>query len=157
MEQLPTSAQGGAHLLAQLLTLNPEFYLQVTQQYAISAVLSCASNTSLIVLNKVGIPLEEYVGLHKLFIVVMDAFLGHSTYRHHTALDLTRLMIAHEAVWLHANILHRDINDGNMVIYQDPDNLGERPRGLLIDWDLCKYKSDMGHGVVQVTRSVSLV
>ena len=41
-----------------------------------------------------------------------------------------------------ANILHRDISFGNIIIFLDEE--GNFKKGLLIDWDLCKDVRKMG-------------
>ena len=63
------------------------------------------------------------------------------------------LHTAHQYVWNNVEILHRDISDGNIVLYEVPDT-GEI-LGLLIDWDLCKYKDELSKGPTQKNRSVS--
>ena len=53
--------------------------------------------------------------------------------------------------WEVAEILHRDISVGNIMI-----NARTR-RGLLIDWDLCKYRKELSGDAAQPGgRSVSL-
>ncbi|KAJ3485949.1 hypothetical protein NLI96_g4578 [Meripilus lineatus] len=44
---------------------------------------------------------------------------------------------AHKAAWEKAGVLHRDISPGNILIT-------ENGRGILNDWDMCKYKEDVG-------------
>ncbi|KAH8100095.1 hypothetical protein BXZ70DRAFT_205562 [Cristinia sonorae] len=90
-----------------------------------------------IVLNEVGIPLKEYINSRELCSVVTDAF------------------IAHAGAWKCSKVLHRDVSDGNIVIYIDydtPDADGSA-RGLLIDWDLCKYQHELNGGNAQHSRS----
>ncbi|KAH8100105.1 hypothetical protein BXZ70DRAFT_206066 [Cristinia sonorae] len=90
-----------------------------------------------IVLNEVGIPLKEYINSHELCYVVTGAF------------------IAHAGAWKCSKVLHRDVSDGNIVIYIDydtPDADGSA-RGLLIDWDLCKYQHELNGGNAQHGRS----
>ncbi|GJE93732.1 hypothetical protein PsYK624_098930 [Phanerochaete sordida] len=43
---------------------------------------------------------------------------------------------AHSVAWTDAGILHRDISVGNVMINS------EDGQGMLIDWDLCKFKAD---------------
>ena len=40
------------------------------------------------------------------------------------------------------------------MIYVDP-NAPNRSKGLLIDWDLCKYAEELSNGPVNMNRSVS--
>ncbi|KAF9479478.1 hypothetical protein BDN70DRAFT_993435 [Pholiota conissans] len=68
-------------------------------------------------LNRIGIPLTEYESSKELISVIADA------------------MEAHDAAYHKCGILHRDISDGNMMIYIDQED-GKR-KGMLIDWDLC--------------------
>ncbi|THH30018.1 hypothetical protein EUX98_g4181 [Antrodiella citrinella] len=58
--------------------------------------------------------------------------------------------LAHAGAWK-AGVLHRDVSDGNIMIYEDPTT--RRISGLLIDWDLCKYKEELSRGKTQKTRS----
>ncbi|GJE86573.1 hypothetical protein PsYK624_026530 [Phanerochaete sordida] len=44
---------------------------------------------------------------------------------------------AHRLAWEKANILHRDVSIGNIMIDCETGN------GFLNDWDLCKYREDM--------------
>ena len=66
-------------------------------------------------------------------------------------------MIGHEEAWTKAEILHRDISDNNImrVVNQDEEEDVD-VNGILIDWDLCKYKSDLGQQATQHGRSVSV-
>ncbi|EKM56598.1 uncharacterized protein PHACADRAFT_194191 [Phanerochaete carnosa HHB-10118-sp] len=45
--------------------------------------------------------------------------------------------VAHKRAWENANILHRDVSVGNIMIDS------ETGEGFLNDWDLCKYREDM--------------
>ena len=54
-----------------------------------------------------------------------------------------------------AGVLHRDISNGNILILVDQDAEITPKQGLLIDWDLAKYKEDLGQGATQHGRSVS--
>ncbi|KAH8100078.1 hypothetical protein BXZ70DRAFT_893972 [Cristinia sonorae] len=78
-----------------------------------------------IVLNEVGIPLRDYEHSFELCCVVYDAFC------------------AHDDAWSIAKVLHRDISDGNIVIYVNHEHPHKRPRGLLIDWDVCKFEHEL--------------
>ncbi|EKM60992.1 uncharacterized protein PHACADRAFT_204140 [Phanerochaete carnosa HHB-10118-sp] len=60
-------------------------------------------------------------------------------------------LTAHEQAWERAEILHRDISIGNIII--DIDSLAtKRPKGLLCDWDLSKSKDRIGR-TTQTVRS----
>lgn len=111
------------------------------------------------VLNEVGIPLEDYVNSYELCTTVAFALFGSFFVFLHSdiGLRLNCTALAHSGAWTQANILHRDISDGNIIIYEDPFDTAEEPQsiGLLIDWDLCKYKADMSKVATQKSRSVS--
>lgn len=93
---------------------------------------------------------------------------------------LTHLSSAHQDAWENANVLHCDISVSNILIVEvgpdtprsgdldvkdryapspedvdsdDPDI--KNVRGVLIDWDLCKFREDLGAGATQTHRSVS--
>ncbi|KAH8100064.1 hypothetical protein BXZ70DRAFT_1065138 [Cristinia sonorae] len=88
-----------------------------------------------IVLNEVGIPLRDYQHSFELCSIVFDAFS------------------AHDAAWRKGKVLHRDVSDGNIVIYVDYEHPHKRPRGLLIDWDLCKFEEELSRDSTQKSRS----
>ncbi|KAI0347533.1 hypothetical protein BDW22DRAFT_1351985 [Trametopsis cervina] len=75
-----------------------------------------------LVLAELACPLEDYFGSYELISVVNDAIQ------------------AHKEAW-EAGVLHRDISVANIMI-SDTEEPGKR-KGLLMDWDLCKYKEDM--------------
>ncbi|KAH8100113.1 hypothetical protein BXZ70DRAFT_206800 [Cristinia sonorae] len=80
-----------------------------------------------IVLNEVGLPLKAYTNSRELCNIVSQA------------------MLAHAGAWVDAGVLHRDISDGNIVIYINYDDPTPTTTGLLIDWDLCKYRTELGN------------
>ena len=53
--------------------------------------------------------------------------------------------------------MHRDISDGNIVLWEE--KAGGKLTGLLIDWDLCKLKSELEQENRQIekNRSVSFL
>ncbi|TFY55428.1 hypothetical protein EVG20_g9320 [Dentipellis fragilis] len=55
-------------------------------------------------------------------------------------------MIAHEEAWFRAAILHRDISINNILILEEGKGKRVTRKGLLNDWDLSKYKEQMGDG-----------
>ncbi|KAH9924233.1 hypothetical protein B0H21DRAFT_895108 [Amylocystis lapponica] len=81
-------------------------------------------------------------------------------------------LTAHQDAWEKARILHCDISVGNILIleldpddaqhaetmyFPDPRNFSDDPdiqhvRGLLIDWDLCKFEEDLGKGATNAGR-----
>ena len=63
----------------------------------------------------------------------------------------------HREAWTKAKIIHRDLSDGNVLILINQEVAEAGHRGMLIDWDLCKYKEDMDQGATQGGRSVSAV
>ena len=71
--------------------------------------------------------------------------------------SLTLLVEGHKEAWEKAGILHCDISENNImyVVNQDDDEDSDI-EGILIDWDLCKYKSDLSQKATQYGRSVSI-
>ena len=61
----------------------------------------------------------------------------------------------HREAWTKAKILHQDLSDGNVLILINQESADDDNRGMLIDWDLCKYKEDMREGATQGGRTVS--
>ncbi|CAL1715137.1 unnamed protein product [Somion occarium] len=70
---------------------------------------------SRIVINEIGLPLETYDTSSDLIFIVLCAF------------------DAHKEAWEKAGILHRDISNGNVLIFFRDGEL----------WDLCKYASEL--------------
>ncbi|KAA1476355.1 hypothetical protein DENSPDRAFT_932995 [Dentipellis sp. KUC8613] len=56
-------------------------------------------------------------------------------------------MTAHEDAWYKAGVLHRDISVNNILILETGSNDNITRRGILNDWDLCKYKEQMGANI----------
>ena len=67
------------------------------------------------------------------------------------------LVVGHADAWNKGMVMHRDISDGNIVLWEK--EAGGRLTGLLIDWDLCKLKSELEkeNREIEKNRSVSLV
>ena len=60
------------------------------------------------------------------------------------------MYIAHKHAWEKTQILHGDVSMGNILI---DIKTGD---GFLNDWDLCKYKHELGGPTGQHARSVNL-
>ncbi|CAL1697202.1 unnamed protein product [Somion occarium] len=60
---------------------------------------------------------------------------------------------AHEAAWLLAGVLHRDVSEGNILINDTPEGGSSRPKAFLNDWDLCKYRDEIDDEATQIYRS----
>ncbi|TCD67815.1 hypothetical protein EIP91_011877, partial [Steccherinum ochraceum] len=86
-----------------------------------------------LVLEEIGIPLHEYRDSKELCTAVGYA------------------LIAHMDAYNNAKILHRDISDGNIVLYEVSP--GGELVGRLIDWDLCKYREELEKKPTQKSRS----
>ena len=50
--------------------------------------------------------------------------------------------------WTKANVLHRDISIGNILIDPEPSE------GMLIDWDLCRLECELASGPTEPDRTV---
>ena len=88
---------------------------------------------SRLVLKEVGRPLQSFRNVKELIQVFRDALQG--TFSHYpTFISLANGSIAHRMALDLANILHRDISVGNIMIT-------EEGRGLLVDWDLSKFQT----------------
>ena len=63
-------------------------------------------------------------------------------------------LLAHRDAWYMAGVLHRDISVNNIMILEleDSDIVG-----MLCDWDLCKYKEQMGTGKRTPDRVVRFI
>ncbi|KAJ7199145.1 hypothetical protein GGX14DRAFT_662163 [Mycena pura] len=75
-----------------------------------------------LVLDVVGRPLAEFRSTHDLVKCMLDALQSHCD------------------AWTEAEVEHRDISVGN-IIFVVEEGIA---RGLLIDWELSRYKSDQG-------------
>lgn len=58
--------------------------------------------------------------------------------------------VAHQQAWEKAKVLHRDINDGNIII----DDTTSPWTARLIDWEQAKFLEDLNQGATNVIRSV---
>ncbi|KAA1473560.1 hypothetical protein DENSPDRAFT_882141 [Dentipellis sp. KUC8613] len=50
---------------------------------------------------------------------------------------------AHEDAWCKAAVLHRDISVNNILIFEEGKGSNVTRRGILNDWDACKYREEM--------------
>ncbi|KAI0347560.1 hypothetical protein BDW22DRAFT_1307326, partial [Trametopsis cervina] len=94
----------------------------LTQAYSKSKNVPSERVYARLVLLELAHPLKNYFCSYELVSVVRDAIQ------------------AHKEAW-DAGVLHRDISVANIMI-SDDGNPGER-KGILMDWDLCKYREDM--------------
>ncbi|CAL1715112.1 unnamed protein product [Somion occarium] len=78
-----------------------------------------------LVINEIGRPLGTYETSYDLIFIIACAFKAHSQ------------------AWEMAEVLHRDISDNNVLIIQEKIDGKYEIRGILIDWDLCKYKKQL--------------
>ncbi|KAI0631765.1 hypothetical protein C8Q77DRAFT_158474 [Trametes polyzona] len=96
-----------------------------------------------LIVEEVAMPLREFQSGYQLVTIVLDC------------------MIAHEDAINKAQILHRDISGGNILIYprttrlkSSPDKCRVRWRGLLADWELSKpMGGDQGDRARQPERT----
>ncbi|KAJ3481126.1 hypothetical protein NLI96_g7879 [Meripilus lineatus] len=75
-----------------------------------------------LVLEEVAQPLESYEAPYEMVLALYCA------------------VVAHQQAWENAGVLHRDISGANILI----TGSGVKTRGILIDWDMCKYKDKEG-------------
>ncbi|KAI0090083.1 hypothetical protein BDY19DRAFT_887742, partial [Irpex rosettiformis] len=84
-------------------------------------------------------PLESYRHSEELIMWLFDGLQGH------------------EEAWTKAGILHRDISPANiMSVVDQDDETDENRRGILNDWDICKYKSEMNDEPLKYPRPGTL-
>ncbi|KAI0690797.1 hypothetical protein BC835DRAFT_1521480 [Cytidiella melzeri] len=107
----------------------------VTQEYLKDAGGIAKRTHYRIFFEELARPLDTYKHSSELIALVYDA------------------LIAHEEAWLKAEILHCDISTNNImrVVDQD-DEKDENVEGILNDWDLCKFKSDLGEQATQCSH-----
>ncbi|KAI9062416.1 hypothetical protein FKP32DRAFT_1652984 [Trametes sanguinea] len=77
-----------------------------------------------LVVREVGIPLKDFPTGDILVAAIVDAIL------------------AHEEAFKNAQIIHRDISVGNILILPGSDGTIDGYRGLLADWELSKRRED---------------
>ncbi|KAI0347552.1 hypothetical protein BDW22DRAFT_1342322 [Trametopsis cervina] len=95
----------------------------LTQAYSKSKNVPSERVYARLVLLELAHPLKNYFCSYELVSVVRDAIQ------------------AHKEAW-DAGVLHRDISVANIMV-SDDGNVGER-KGILMDWELCRYREDMG-------------
>ncbi|KAI0690793.1 hypothetical protein BC835DRAFT_160717 [Cytidiella melzeri] len=104
----------------------------VTQEYLKDAGGIVKRSHYRIFFEELARPLDTYDNSAELIMLVWDA------------------LIAHEEAWTKAEILHCDISTNNIMRLVDQDDEKDaEPKGILNDWDLCKYKSDLNEQGVQ--------
>ncbi|EED83785.1 predicted protein [Postia placenta Mad-698-R] len=62
------------------------------------------------------------------------------------------LVLTHYLAWTKADILHCDISRANVMVKRTGPKVGQVV-GILIDWDLCKYKDQLNKGSSNPTHS----
>ncbi|KAI0685723.1 hypothetical protein BC835DRAFT_495574 [Cytidiella melzeri] len=88
-----------------------------------------------LVFEQLARPLEAYRGSLDMIVVLLNALQGH------------------EEAWTKAGVLHRDISVDNVMLVVDQDDKEDaNVRGILNDWDLCKYKDELEPPATQYTR-----
>ncbi|OBZ74010.1 hypothetical protein A0H81_06510 [Grifola frondosa] len=106
-----------------------------------------------LVFAEIGRPLSTYTNSLQMAEVIYCALLGEILRSYRIDFILT-VFIAHQDAWINAGVLHRDISDGNILIYEvigDQDTM--TLKGLLNDWDLAKYREDLTKSHTQRSRS----
>ncbi len=100
--------------------------------------------------EEIGLPLEDFKNFKELAMIFYDAIIGKSV-RALPAIVLmqtTHSSAAHHEAWTLAKVLHRDISIGNILI--DPVTR----KGILIDWDLCRFIWELALGPTEPDRTV---
>ncbi|KAM5541449.1 hypothetical protein V8D89_005003 [Ganoderma adspersum] len=87
-----------------------------------------------LVIEEIGIRLEDFTSFPELSAIFVD------------------VIIAHHDAWTLANVLHRDISVGNIMILPATAH-SPRRMGFLIDWDLSRLESELGIGPVEPDRT----
>ncbi|KAI0690803.1 hypothetical protein BC835DRAFT_161772 [Cytidiella melzeri] len=108
----------------------------VTQKYLVGDEVLLQYRHYRLAMDELARPLENYKSSSEMILVVYDALQGH------------------EEAWTKAGILHRDISASNIMRVVDQDDEDDAVvRGILNDWDLCKYESEMDKKPTQHNRS----
>ncbi|KAJ7765376.1 hypothetical protein DFH07DRAFT_810324 [Mycena maculata] len=84
-----------------------------------------------IVLDVVGVPLEQFPSTYQLTRYMLD------------------VLTAHHDAFTKAKVEHRDVSVGNMIVLIEEDGSS---RALLIDWELARYLEDVGPSAYERTR-----
>lgn len=111
------------------------------------------------VFNEIGIPLEDYKHSYELCGALWSALQGQS-YTLKVVYSIIMFVPAvHKQVWEEAGILHSNVNDKHIMLYEDPyarSDEEQTPKALLIDWHFCKRKEDIvrTRSLRRETRSV---
>ncbi|KAI0695378.1 hypothetical protein BC835DRAFT_1414894 [Cytidiella melzeri] len=89
-----------------------------------------------LVVEELARPLEAYRSSAEMIVVLFHALQGHKD------------------AWTKAEILHRDVSVDNVLrVVDQKDEKDRNVQGILNDWDLCKYKSDMNQKATPHGRS----
>ena len=59
----------------------------------------------------------------------------------------------HQQAYEKAEVLHRDVSAANIMI--DIDSTRDNFKAFLVDWDQCRYLSELKNAATQEGRSVS--
>lgn len=111
-------------------------------------------------LKEVCVPLQDYEDSRELCSGIFDAMYGMSPslVRPRHALVVAHVhvhsLVARWCVFTYAGIVHRDISDKNIMLYEDPKKPESPATGLLADWDLCRNADQLAQVPVQPNRSV---
>ena len=96
-------------------------------------------------LEDIGGDLHNFSSMKGFVKAIRDAIIGLPIIYKQERMDyLTSNILAHDGAFYEADVLHRDISVGNVVILEDGT-------GLLADWDLCKVmnsaSANEGHAI----------
>ncbi|EJF58097.1 hypothetical protein DICSQDRAFT_110833 [Dichomitus squalens LYAD-421 SS1] len=89
-----------------------------------------------VAIKEIGLPVDKFTSFPELSAIFAD------------------VIKAHHRAWSRAQVLHRDISIGNIMILPAPENSPKSRRtGFLIDWDLSRLECELGNGPVEPDRS----
>ena len=96
--------------------------------------------------NEIGIPLEDYKHSYELCAGLEFALQGQSYILKIVCTLIMFVLAVHKQVWEEAGILHSNIDDKHIMLYEDPYAQSDEehaPKALLIVWHSCKRREDI--------------
>ncbi|OSX56276.1 hypothetical protein POSPLADRAFT_1062765 [Postia placenta MAD-698-R-SB12] len=105
---------------------------------------------------KAADPKSEAVGRVHYRLICDQVYRPLETYKN--GFEMTEVLcyaiLAHRDAWEKADVLHRDISVGNILLEDYIDEEGNpQVRGILNDWDMAKLRAELGGKPTQASRS----